>query len=131
LTKEDKAEYDRKYRKRHKKRIKAQKAEYFKRTYDPAKAAVERKKRMPEHVEYCRQPKYKAYKKKYDASRRAKSFGDFEEAYKVLKKLKKEIKKQVPDRFDLYAQSGRHQWNPINQARRRRERAKIIDGLNA
>ena len=119
MTKKQKAIYDRKYRKKNAKRIKANHAEYFQRTYDPAKAAIERKKRMPAHVEYCRQPKYKAYKREYDRKRRAGKFGDFAEAYEALKALLKEIKKQMPDRFERYAQSGRHQWNPINQQRYR------------
>ena len=82
--KKAKAEYDRKYRARNRKRLKAEKAAYFQRTYDPAKAAVERKKRMSKHVEYCRQPEYKAWKKKYDKKRRLARFGDFKEAYAVL-----------------------------------------------
>lgn len=63
--------YDRAYRAKNLKRIKAEKRAYFKRTYDPVKAARERKKRMPRHVAYCRQPRYKAYKSAYDAKRRA------------------------------------------------------------
>lgn len=59
--------YDQRYRARNLKRILARKHEYHQRTYDPKKAAVVRKKRMPLHVEYCRQPKYKAYKRRYDS----------------------------------------------------------------
>ena len=118
--KKAKAEYDRKYRARNKKRIKANHAAYFQRTYDPKKAAVERKKNMPRHVEYCRQPKYRAWKKKYDRQRRMAKLGDFKDAWTILQKLKKEIHRQMPDRFERYAQSQRHQWNPINQQRRKR-----------
>jgi hypothetical protein len=39
--------------------LKAKKRAYFERTYDPRKAAVERKKRMHLHVAYCREPRYK------------------------------------------------------------------------
>lgn len=123
--KKAKAEYDRKYRKRNKERIKANHAAYFQRTYDPKKAAIKRKKTMPRHVEYCRQPEYKKKKKKYDRERREAVFGEFKDAYAVLLALKKEIKKQMPDRFERYAQAQRHQWNPINQQRRRR--GKITD----
>ena len=118
--KKAKAEYDRKYRARNKKRLKALQAAYFQRTYDPKKAAGERKKKMPLHVEYCRQPEYKAWKKDYDRKRRLAKLGDFKEAYVALQALKKEIAKQMPDRFERYAQAKRHQWNPVNQQRRKR-----------
>ncbi len=55
--------YDIAYRAKNRAMLKVKKAAYFQRTYDPAKAAVERKKRMPRHVEYCRQPRYKAWKR--------------------------------------------------------------------
>jgi hypothetical protein len=121
ISKKAKAIYDRKYRKRNRASLKAKKAAYFQRTYDPAKAKKERKKRMPQHVEYCRQPKYKAWKREYDRLQRARKFGGFAEAYEVLKELQKEIRRQMPDRFERYAQSGRKQWNPINQRRYRRK----------
>lgn len=121
MTKEQKAAYDREYRKRNAGRIKELKAAYFQRTYDPIKAAVKRKTRAPQHLEYCRQPRYKVWKKEYDRKRRLKKFGQFAEAYEVLRLLLKEIKQQMPDRFERYAQSGRHQWNPINQQRYRRK----------
>lgn len=119
MTKAEKAAYDREYRKRNRERIKANHAAYFQRTYDPVKAAKERKKKMPQHVEYCRQDWYKAYKRKYDRKRRAARFGAFAGAYAMLRKLQKEIKKQEPDRFERYRQSGRKQWDPITQQRRR------------
>jgi hypothetical protein len=119
--KQKKAAYDRDYRKKNRARIKANHAAYFQRTYDPIAAAKERKKRMPYHVEYCRQPKYVAYKREYDRKRRASKFGEFAAAYEALKALNGEIRRLMPDRFERYAQSGRHQWNPINQRRYRRK----------
>lgn len=119
ITKKQKADYDREYRRKNAKRLKAKKAAYFQATYDPIAAAIKRKKRMPYHVEYCRQPKYREYKKSYDRKKRESKFGAFAEAYKVLRMLQAEIKRQMPDRFERYAQSGRMQWNPINQIRRR------------
>ena len=125
-----KAAYDRAYRKKNRARLKAAKAAYFQRTYNPVKAAKERKKKMPAHVEYCRQPWYKAWKKRYDKKRRDEKFGDFKGAHDVLAALIKEIKKQMPDRFERYAQAQRHQWNPINQQRRKNVNiGKQIDGL--
>lgn len=84
--KAEKAAYDAKYRKLDK--VKAKKAEYFKRTYDPVKAAIERKKIMPRHAEYCRRPEYKAWKTQYDKVYRAKKdFGEFWEAGLVMVEL--------------------------------------------
>ena len=45
--------------------IRAQKHEHFKRPYDPAKAAIERKKNMPRHIAYCRRPEYRKKKQAY------------------------------------------------------------------
>jgi hypothetical protein len=121
LRKRRKAAYDKKYRKRNWKRIQARHAAYFQRTYDPVQAAKERKKRMPYHVKYCRQPWYRAWKREYDRRRCAGRFGAFAGAYKALLELLKEVRKQMPDRFERYAQSGRKQWSPINQERYRRK----------
>ena len=123
MTKQEKAAYDQEYRKNNYERIKARNAAYFQRTYDPVQAAIERKKRIPQHVEYCRQPAYRAWKKDYDEQRRASRYGDFGEAWQILKLLKAEIKRQEPDRFERYRQAKRHAWNPEVQ-RRRREDAK-------
>jgi hypothetical protein len=119
--KQKKAIYDKKYRKLNRARIKANHAAYFQRTYDPTKAAKERKKRMPYHVKYCRQPWYRAWKRDYDRRRRAGAFGGYADAYKVLVQLVTEVRRQMPDRFERYAQSGRKQWSPINQERYRRK----------
>jgi|ERR1700722_4198879 len=127
MTKRQKAAYDKQYRKLNRARIRANHAAYFQRTYDPVEAAKQRKKRMPYHVKYCRQPWYRAWKRAYDKRRRANRFGGFTEAYTVLLMLQKEIRKQMPDRFDRYAQAGRQQWNPINQERRRRKNYERFD----
>lgn len=74
----EKAAYDVEYRAKNLAGIKARKAEYFQRTYDPVKAAVERQKIMPRHVEYCRRPEYRVKKKTYDRQYRAKlHYGPF------------------------------------------------------
>jgi hypothetical protein len=82
---------------------------------------------MPKHVEYCRQPEYKKKKKDYDRKVRVAEYGEFAESYELLEELVKEIKRQMPDRFERYAQSGRQQWNPVNQQRRRNARTNGID----
>ena len=127
MTKEEKTAYDREYRKRNRSRIKARKAAYFQRTYDPVQAAIARKWRMPQHVEYCRRPEYRVWKREYDEQRRASRYGAFAEAWRILKLLRAEIKKQQPDRFERYRQAKRHAWNPEVQRRRREEARKKVD----
>ena len=119
--KKAKAEYDREYRKKNRAMLKAKRAAYFQRTYDPIKAAKERKKRMAQHVEYCRQPQYRAWKREYDKKRRASKHGHFAQAQIALVELIKEIHRQMPDRETRYAQSQRHGWNPINHAKKERK----------
>jgi hypothetical protein len=123
LDKKAKAEYDRKYRKKNRARLKAEKAAYFQRTYDPIKAAKERKKKMPAHAEYCRQSWYKAWKKEYDKKHRASEYGEFAEAYALLLELLKEINRQQPDREERYRQSQRFGWSPLTHEKRRQKRA--------
>lgn len=95
--KERKRLYDQEYRATNLASITAKKAAYAKATYDPAKARIARRKTMPRHVAYCRQPKYKAYKHRYDAERYARQFGPFAEAHKVMMALKREIKHRSTD----------------------------------
>src|SRR5438046_492055 len=52
---EEKRLYDIQYRK-NSPTLKARRRAFHLRTYDPVKAAKERKKRAPAHAEYCRQP---------------------------------------------------------------------------
>ena len=85
--------YDIEYRKRNLARLLAQKRDYFKRTYDPAKAAIARKKRMHLHVAYCQRPEYKKWKQQYDRQFRSKkNFGPFAEAAMLVVDLNREIK---------------------------------------
>lgn len=87
-----KAAYDREYRKRDPLSLKEKKRSYFQRTYDPVRAAVERKKRMPAHVEYCRKPTYVEKKSQYDQKRRATlQYGPYADAFLTLIELEKEI----------------------------------------
>ena len=84
--KQIKSDYDKAYRAKNLERKKKQAHEYFKRTYDPQKAAIERKKRMPKHVEYCRQPAYKAKKKEYDKRYNAvRSYGEYWECFRLIR----------------------------------------------
>jgi hypothetical protein len=84
--------YDMAYRDKNRAMLKVKKAAYFKRTYDPVKAAVVRKARMHLHVAYCRQPRYKAWKRVYDRKYRAREYGPFADAYRLAIDLNREIK---------------------------------------
>lgn len=110
-----KAEYDRQYRARNTARLKEQKAAYFKRTYNPAQAAVERKARAHLHAEYCRRPEYKAWKRGYDVRHNAKKdFGDFAEAALLLRGIEQEIDARMT-RYEIYQTNG-----TLNKAQMRR-----------
>lgn len=90
--KEAKRLYDAQRRQALREEIRAKKREYHKRTYDPAKAAIERKARMPSHVAYCRRPEYRAYKSSYDLQRRARiEFGEFAESALLLRCVESDI----------------------------------------
>lgn len=104
--KEEKRLYDMDYRATSP-TLKARKADYHQRTYDPVKAAAKRKERMPYHVEYCRQPEYKAKKKEYDKLFRAKKhYREFAEAAILLNEIEKEVTARSEDRFQRYAMNG-------------------------
>lgn len=115
----DKATYDAEYRRKNRGLLKRKKAAYFKRTYDPVKAAVERKKNMPRHVAYCRRPEYKRWKKGYDRKYRAKKlFGPFAEAAMLLTDLNHEIKGRMTNEQIAIANQ------TFNKAQRRRRASK-------
>lgn len=116
--KAEKREYDQRYRALNLARIKANKAAYFKATYDPEKARIDRQRTMARHVEYCRRPEYKAWKREYDRQYRAKEFGPFAEAYMLTVDLNREIKSRSSD-HDIRKANG-----TLNkrQARRREDK---------
>lgn len=115
-----KADYDREYREKNRDLLKVKKSAYFQKTYDPEKAAIERKERMPYHVEYCRQPEYVKYKEAYDRKRRARiNYGEFADAFLTLQDLEREISNRVT-RYEIYAQNGT--LNKSVQRRREYER---------
>lgn len=104
--KAEKAAYDAEYRTARIDTIKARKHEYYKRTFDREKARLIRKSRMPNHVEYCRRPEYRQYKKIYDANRRdIMMYGEFATAARALILLEKEISSNY-DWYDIATQKG-------------------------
>lgn len=99
--------YDAKYREQNRDRIKARNAAYFQATYDPEAARIKRRERMPYHVEYCRQPAYKAKKHEYDMRHRyLKLFGPYWEVMQLVVKVQKEVRKQVPDKYERMKMRG-------------------------
>lgn len=103
--KEEKRIYDEEYRRKNKDKLRAKKAEYFQRTYDPEKAAVERKKNMHRHVEYCRRPEYRAKKKVYDRKYKAKlNYGPLWEHQVLIMQIFDEVNKH--DRYRIKYDQG-------------------------
>jgi hypothetical protein len=93
---EDKRLYDMAYRAKNVEKLRQRHHEYHVRTYDPVKAAMVRKKNMPRHVEYCRRPEYRAYKKAYDKVYTAeKNYGPFAGVALTLRDLESEIRERV------------------------------------
>lgn len=116
-TKAEKAAYDAVYRARNLERIKAGKAAHYQRTKDPEKARVIRQARMPKHVEYCRQPEYKAKKHEYDIKKACAELGEFAETWRLLLELEKEIRSQA----SAYERRVANGYYTRNAQKRRRE----------
>lgn len=111
-----KKKYDEEYRVKNREKLKKKKHEYFKQSYDSKKAAIERKKNMARHVEYCRSPKYKLYKKTFDRQFRAKKYhGDFWESLLILQDLEKEIDNRM-SKIDIRTLNG-----TLNKHQQRRQ----------
>lgn len=120
--KAEKKVYDAQYRERKREYRKKQKAEYFKRTYDPVKAAVERKKTMARHVEYCRRPEYKAKKREFDRVYRAKQdYGQFWEESLIIMDIRREALSQQ-SRYEMDMERGR--YNKSKTRKREYEKSK-------
>jgi len=123
-TKTEKVEakrlYDLEYRAKNLERILQRKHEYHLRIYDPVKEAVKRKKRMPAHVEYCRQPEYRKWKAEYDKKyRESRYFGPFAEAYLTLRQVETAIRERATD-YEVRQEKGTF---GKSQQRRRRDGA--------
>lgn len=118
--KEEKRLYDIEYRRRNRDLLRAKKAEYHRRTYDPTQAATQRKKRMPYHVEYCRRPEYRQYKRSYDRQYRAKrNYGSLWEAFLLTMEIRDEVLRHSSD-YEIRLEKGT--LNKSVQRRRNYER---------
>jgi hypothetical protein len=118
--KAEKRAYDMEYRAKNRAMLKVKKAAYYQRTHDPVKEAKIRKARMHLHLEYCRQPKYKAWKKEYDRQYQAKTgYGDFWESFLLLLDIEREIATRM-DKYDIYLSRG--YYNKTQHRRREYEK---------
>lgn len=103
----EKAAYDAAYRAQNIATLKAKKIAYHRATYDPAKAAEHRQTRMPYHVEYCRRPEYRAWKRDYDRKYRAEQeYGEFAECFLLVMDIRDECLSQMTDYEIRYAKGG-------------------------
>lgn len=120
----EKRQYDMEYRRKNRRILKVKKREYFQRTYDPVAAAKARAARMPRHVEYCRRPEYRRWKRRYDAKYRAQRlFGPFADSALLLKRLEREVASRMT-KYEIGLTNG-----TINKAQlRRRAYASLIRG---
>lgn len=82
-----------------------------------ASMAVYRKKHMARHVEYCRQPTYKAKKQDYDKKRNEMEYGEFAETWRLLQQVEAEIRSQA-SAYEVRVQQG---YYTRNAQKRRRE----------
>lgn len=121
----EKQAYDAEYRVKNLTMLLAKKREHHKRTYDPVKAAVVRKTRMPLHLEYCRRPEYKRWKQTYDRKHRAgKFYGEFAEAAMLTMDLNLEIKGRITNAEVKY------QNGCTNKSQRREREARQAPSRN-
>lgn len=111
-----KAEYDRQYREKNIELIKVKKAKHYQATRDPEKERIARKANMHKHVEYCRQPEYKAKKAEYDKRKRFEEYGEFAEVAMLLEELEKEISSRAT-RYEIYVANGRYTRSAIQRRR--------------
>ncbi len=104
--KEEKRLYDIEYRARKSEELKRKKHAYYQRTRDPSKEAKKRKERMPSHIEYCRRPEYRAWKKSYDRQYRAvKHYGAFAECFLLVMDIRDECLSRMTD-YEIRLEKG-------------------------
>lgn len=115
--KAEKAAYDREYRRRDPEGMRIYKALYYQETRDPEKEREARKARMPQHVEYCRRPEYRAKKHEYDLERNAAEYGEYADTWRLLLDLEKEIRSQAT----AYERRVANGYYTRNAQKRRRE----------
>lgn len=120
----DKRAYDKAYRATNDAMLQRKRAEWYAR-YGPAnrqKEAEKRRERMPQHVEYCRQPQYRAKKHEYDVQRVSAKYDEFAEAHRILVELEREIRRRVPDKYERLKARGYYERQNEKAKERRNAR---------
>jgi hypothetical protein len=121
--KAEKAAYDEEYRAKNKAILKAKKASYYARNHDREKEREARKRRMPQHVEYCRTPEYRAWKREYDKEHRAKKqFGEFWECFLLSQDIHEAAVSKAGGWYELALMKG-----TLNKAIQRRRDYERLD----
>lgn len=122
--KEDKRLYDIEYRDKNREKLKeSKKRYYFGSSHETilARNSIYRKKNMSRHVEYCRDPEYRAKKQSYDRVRRAKiQFGEFWEASLYLIDIDTEIESRIT----------KNEIRSLNGTQNKSQQRKRMDGRN-
>lgn len=118
----EKAEYDRQYQAKNREMLKAKKAAAYAANPNRERERAYRKANMARHVEYCRRPEYKQYKREYDQIYRAKQdYGEFWEASIIAIQIDAEVKERA-SRYEIYMERG-----TINKTQqRKREYGKAV-----
>lgn len=124
LKKRLKSIYDAEYRTKNKEMLKSKKRDYFQKVYkeNPEKFCLIRQKKMPLHVQYCRNPEYKKKKAQYDRELRSKSYGEFAESHVLLIEIENEIKKRISN-YEIRIKNG-----TLNKAQQRSRNGKVKRG---
>lgn len=128
-TKEEKvkakSEYDKQYRAKNFDQIKAKKQAYNKTPKGREAQKRRRNTRMPKHIEYCRQPEYKAKKVEYDKNYRAeKYFGEFAECSILINQINKVLVERA-DKAELRTIQGTN----TKSQRRKRQWLRLLQNL--
>lgn len=122
-TKADKIEvkriYDLRYSKENAQRIKERNQIY---NETPAGRAMQKRNRdkfTQRHLEYCRTPEYRKWKKEYDIKHRAKkNYGEFWESFILLQDIESHIDKyEVSILNNNYNKSQKRKRNEVNSAK--------------
>lgn len=96
MTKAEKRDYDIEYRKRNKEKLKKSKQKYCESPEGRLMQKRGREKQKDRHKEYVKTDKYRAWKKEYDVTHRAKKvYGEFWESSIIFRELDSEIDKYV------------------------------------
>lgn len=127
--KEAKRLYDAQRRSERLEELRKQKRDYYvaNRERILAQMVAYRKEHMPRHVEYCRRPEYREWKKGYDHKHESSKYGEFGDEFRLLQELEKEIRSRATA-YELLVAKGyymrssqqrrRELWQQIKSSRK-------------